>query len=197
MKITEELVDYVSQLSRLQLPQEEKTAMAAQLEGMNLPEVDPLAQMVEGARQYGADLSNPMISSDGQGNYSAMGVNQQVKTVLQTIVDAADRGENLLRPCDAQFRDVAGVVAVWDKIFATVPFDITREETPSVEPLFDWWVDRAEGDSPYTSSLPPVAFPPGPGGADRLHRESGAPVRPAGQPDPAGEQLVYPHRLHR
>lgn len=34
MKITEELVDYVSQLSRLQLPQEEKTAMAAQLEGI-------------------------------------------------------------------------------------------------------------------------------------------------------------------
>ena len=34
MKITEELVDYVSQLSRLQLPQEEKTAMAVQLEGI-------------------------------------------------------------------------------------------------------------------------------------------------------------------
>ena len=34
MKITEELVDYVSQLSRLQLPQEEKTAMAGQLEGI-------------------------------------------------------------------------------------------------------------------------------------------------------------------
>ena len=34
MKITEELVDYVSQLSRLQLPQEEKTAMTAQLEGI-------------------------------------------------------------------------------------------------------------------------------------------------------------------
>lgn len=141
-----------------------RTGTAAQLEGMNLPEVDPLAQMVEGARQYGADLSNPMISSDGQGNYSAMGVNQQVKTVLQTIVDAADRGENLLSPDDAQFRDVAGVVAVWDGIFATVPFDITREETPSVEPLFDWWVDRAEGDSPYTSSLPPVASPQDPEG---------------------------------
>ena len=34
MKITEEMVDYISQLSRLQLPQEEKTAMTAQLEGI-------------------------------------------------------------------------------------------------------------------------------------------------------------------
>ena len=34
MKITEEMVDYVSILARLKLPQEEKTAMAAQLEGI-------------------------------------------------------------------------------------------------------------------------------------------------------------------
>ena len=32
MKITEEMVDYISQLSRLQLPPEEKTAMTAELE---------------------------------------------------------------------------------------------------------------------------------------------------------------------
>ena len=32
MKITEELVDYVSALSRLKLPREEKAAMTAQLE---------------------------------------------------------------------------------------------------------------------------------------------------------------------
>ena len=32
MKITEEMVDYVSQLSRLSLPPEERTAMAGQLE---------------------------------------------------------------------------------------------------------------------------------------------------------------------
>ena len=32
MKITETLVDYISQLSRLQLPTEEKTAMTAELE---------------------------------------------------------------------------------------------------------------------------------------------------------------------
>ena len=32
MKITTELVDYISQLSRLSLPEEEKDAMAAQLE---------------------------------------------------------------------------------------------------------------------------------------------------------------------
>ena len=32
MKITEELVDYVSALSRLRLPEEEKRSMAAQLE---------------------------------------------------------------------------------------------------------------------------------------------------------------------
>ena len=32
MKITEELVDYISQLSRLQLPEEERAAMAAELE---------------------------------------------------------------------------------------------------------------------------------------------------------------------
>ena len=32
MKITETLVDYISQLSRLQLPAEEKTAMTAALE---------------------------------------------------------------------------------------------------------------------------------------------------------------------
>jgi len=32
MKITEEMVDYVSVLSRLQLPPEEKTGMAAELE---------------------------------------------------------------------------------------------------------------------------------------------------------------------
>lgn len=32
MKITETLVDYISQLSRLQLPAEEKTAMTAELE---------------------------------------------------------------------------------------------------------------------------------------------------------------------
>ena len=32
MNITEEMVDYISQLSRLQLPAEERTAMTAQLE---------------------------------------------------------------------------------------------------------------------------------------------------------------------
>lgn len=32
MKITEDMVDYISQLSRLQLPAEEKTAMTAELE---------------------------------------------------------------------------------------------------------------------------------------------------------------------
>lgn len=32
MKITEDMVDYISQLSRLQLPPEEKTAMTAELE---------------------------------------------------------------------------------------------------------------------------------------------------------------------
>ena len=32
MKITEELVDYVSELSRLKLPEAEKAAMAAELE---------------------------------------------------------------------------------------------------------------------------------------------------------------------
>ncbi|MBM6927614.1 Asp-tRNA(Asn)/Glu-tRNA(Gln) amidotransferase subunit GatC [Pseudoflavonifractor phocaeensis] len=32
MKITEEMVDYISQLSRLRLPPEEKTAMTAELE---------------------------------------------------------------------------------------------------------------------------------------------------------------------
>ena len=34
MKITEEMVDYISQLARLQLPEAEKTAMTAQLEGI-------------------------------------------------------------------------------------------------------------------------------------------------------------------
>ena len=32
MKITKDMVDYISQLSRLQLPAEEKTAMTAELE---------------------------------------------------------------------------------------------------------------------------------------------------------------------
>ena len=55
MKITEELVDYVSELSRLRLPEGEKTAMAAELEkivdymdvlsGLDTTGVEPLSHV--------------------------------------------------------------------------------------------------------------------------------------------------------
>ncbi len=55
MKITEELVDYVSELSRLKLPEGEKAAMAAELEkivdymdvlsGLDTTGVEPLSHV--------------------------------------------------------------------------------------------------------------------------------------------------------
>ena len=55
MKITEELVDYVSELSRLRLPEGEKAAMAAELEkivdymdvlsGLDTTGVEPLSHV--------------------------------------------------------------------------------------------------------------------------------------------------------
>ena len=55
MKITEELVDYVSELSRLKLPEAEKAAMAAELEkivdymdllsGLDTTGVEPLSHV--------------------------------------------------------------------------------------------------------------------------------------------------------
>ena len=55
MKITEELVDYVSELSRLRLPEGEKTVMAAELEkivdymdvlsGLDTTGVEPLSHV--------------------------------------------------------------------------------------------------------------------------------------------------------
>lgn len=100
--------------------------------------IDPLAQIIEGGEAYGADLSRPLISTSGDGYYVNAISTEQIKSTLQSVLAAADRGD-LLNPGDPVFQDIAGTVAVWDSIFSNEPFDITRGQPPLAEPLFDWW----------------------------------------------------------
>ena len=72
MKITEELVDYVSELSRLKLPEAEKAAMAAELEkivdymdvlsGLDTTGVEPLSHVVKNVLR--ADEIQPSYGRD-------------------------------------------------------------------------------------------------------------------------------------
>ena len=69
MKITEELVDYVSELSRLKLPEGEKVAMAAELEkivdymdvlsGLDTTGVEPLSHVFPVKNVLRADEVQP------------------------------------------------------------------------------------------------------------------------------------------
>ena len=69
MKITEELVDYVSELSRLKLPEGEKAAMAAELEkivdymdvlsGLDTTGVEPLSHVFPVKNVLRADEIQP------------------------------------------------------------------------------------------------------------------------------------------
>ena len=69
MKITEELVDYVSELSRLRLPEGEKTVMAAELEkivdymdvlsGLDTTGVEPLSHVFPVKNVLRADEVQP------------------------------------------------------------------------------------------------------------------------------------------
>ena len=71
MKITEDMVDYISQLSRLQLPAEEKTAMTAELERivaymdvlntLDTTDVEPLSHIIP--------LKNVLRSDEGIPSY--------------------------------------------------------------------------------------------------------------------------------
>ena len=69
MKITEELVDYVSELSRLKLPEGERAAMAAELEkivdymdvlsGLDTTDVEPLSHVFPVKNVLRADEVQP------------------------------------------------------------------------------------------------------------------------------------------
>lgn len=72
MKITEEMVDYVSALSRLELPAEEKKAMAAELEGilaymdvlntLDTDGVEPMSHVFPLKNVFRADMVGPSAS---------------------------------------------------------------------------------------------------------------------------------------
>ena len=74
MKITEELVDYVSELSRLKLPEAEKAAMAAELEkivdymdvlsGLDTTGVEPLSHVFPVKNVLRADKVQPSCDRD-------------------------------------------------------------------------------------------------------------------------------------
>ena len=74
MKITEELVDYVSELSRLKLPEGEKAAMAAELEkivdymdvlnGLDTTDVEPLSHVFPVKNVLRADQVAPSYDRD-------------------------------------------------------------------------------------------------------------------------------------
>ena len=74
MKITEELVDYVSELSRLKLPEAEKAAMAAELEkivdymdvlsGLDTTGVEPLSHVFPVKNVLRADEIQPSSGRD-------------------------------------------------------------------------------------------------------------------------------------
>ena len=74
MKITEELVDYVSELSRLKLPEAEKAAMAAELEkivdymdvlsGLDTADVEPLSHVFPVKNVLRADEIQPSCGRD-------------------------------------------------------------------------------------------------------------------------------------
>ena len=74
MKITEELVDYVSELSRLKLPEEERAAMAAELEkivdymdvlnGLDTAGVEPLSHVFPVKNVLRADEVQPSCDRD-------------------------------------------------------------------------------------------------------------------------------------
>ena len=74
MKITEELVDYVSELSRLKLPEGEKAAMAAELEkivdymdvlsGLDTADVEPLSHVFPVKNVLRADEIQPSYGRD-------------------------------------------------------------------------------------------------------------------------------------
>lgn len=74
MKITEELVDYVSELSRLKLPEGEKTVMAAELEkivdymdvlsGLDTTGVEPLSHVFPVKNVLRADQVAPSCDRD-------------------------------------------------------------------------------------------------------------------------------------
>lgn len=74
MKITEELVDYVSELSRLKLPEAEKAAMAAELEkivdymdvlnGLDTADVEPLSHVFPVKNVLRADEVQPSCDRD-------------------------------------------------------------------------------------------------------------------------------------
>ena len=74
MKITEELVDYVSELSRLKLPEAEKAAMAAELEkivdymdvlsGLDTTGVEPLSHVFPVKNVLRADEIQPSYGRD-------------------------------------------------------------------------------------------------------------------------------------
>lgn len=74
MKITEELVDYVSELSRLKLPEGEKAAMAAELEkivdymdvlsGLDTTGVEPLSHVFPVKNVLRADEIQPSYGRD-------------------------------------------------------------------------------------------------------------------------------------
>ncbi|WP_291257690.1 Asp-tRNA(Asn)/Glu-tRNA(Gln) amidotransferase subunit GatC [Flavonifractor sp.] len=74
MKITEELVDYVSELSRLKLPEGEKAAMAAELEkivdymdvlsGLDTTGVEPLSHVFPVKNVLRADEVQPSCDRD-------------------------------------------------------------------------------------------------------------------------------------
>lgn len=74
MKITEELVDYVSELSRLRLPEGEKTVMAAELEkivdymdvlsGLDTTGVEPLSHVFPVKNVLRADQVAPSCGRD-------------------------------------------------------------------------------------------------------------------------------------
>ena len=74
MKITEELVDYVSELSRLKLPEGEKAAMAAELgkivdymdvlSGLDTTDVEPLSHVFPVKNVLRADEVQPSCDRD-------------------------------------------------------------------------------------------------------------------------------------
>ena len=137
------------------------TGTARELQGLR-PDIDPLAQMIEGAKAYGADLTNPLISNSGQGYYSNFMPTEQVKDTLQAIVEAADQGAQLLHPGDPVFQDVADTVAVWDALFTNAPFDLSVGDVPQAEGMFDWWADPGMRDGSGT----PVVSPGDPAALD-------------------------------
>lgn len=69
MKITEEMVDYISTLSRLKLPQEEKTRMTGELErileymdvlsALDTTDVEPMSHVFPIKNVFRADVVEP------------------------------------------------------------------------------------------------------------------------------------------